>query len=71
MRAKELYCKETNWGVHTVTEGFGKYKGKFVAQSSGWGGARGYFRVFDTLEEAKGHVDHQIRPLPKNDVIKL
>lgn len=71
MKKKVLYEKETNWGVHEVTEGFGKYKGKFIAQSNGWGGARGYFRVFDTEEEAKAHVDHQTRPLPKEDIIRF
>jgi len=68
---KPLYEKETNWGTHEVTEGFGKYTGKFVAQSRGWGGARGYFRIFETFEEAKAHVDRQTRPLPKADIIKF
>lgn len=70
MRIKTLYSKETNWGEHTVTAGFGKHAGKFVAQSLGWGGARGYFRVFNTLKEAKSHVDHQTRKI-KSDPIRF
>jgi len=70
-RQKVLYEKETNWGVHQVTEGFGKYTGKFIAQSSGWGGARGYFKPCDSLKEAKAWVDRQTRPLPKSDRISF
>ena len=69
MRAKILYEKETNWGYHWVSKGFGKYEGKFIAQSRGAGGAKGYFRVFDTEEEAKAHVEHSTRPLPKDDIV--
>lgn len=54
---KNLYEKETTWGVHSVTQGRGKYAGKFIYESRGWGGARGTFRVFDTLEEAIEAVD--------------
>ena len=64
---KELYEIETSWGGHWVTEGFGKYTGKFVAQSRGAGGAEGYFKVFDTLDEAKNYVDQQTKPLPEAD----
>ena len=69
--AKELYAKETNWGYHWVSEGFGKHDGKFIAQSRGAGGARGYFAVCDTLEEAKAVVDRETKPLPKSDAIKF
>ena len=69
MRQKDLYAKETNWGYHWVTKGFGKHKGKFTAQSQGAGGAKGYFKVFDTFEKAKAWVDGQTRPLPKQDII--
>lgn len=68
---KELYTKETNWGTHTVTAGYGKNTGKFVAQSFGHGGARGYFRVFDTLEQATAFVDDRTKPLPKSDVVSF
>jgi len=61
-KQSELYKKETNWGVHRVTAGYGKNAGKFVAESSGWGGARGYFRTFDTIDEAKTYVDSQTKP---------
>ena len=71
MRKKDLYAKETNWGFHWVTEGFGKHEGKFIAQSRGAGGAKGYFKVCDTLEEAKAWVDRQTRPLPKEDIISF
>ena len=60
---KELYTKETTWGTHWVSHGFGKHTGKFIAQSRGAGGARGYFVVKDTLEEAKAVVDRETRPI--------
>jgi len=69
--SKALYRKETTWGAHTVTAGRGKYDGKFVAESYGWGGARGYFRVFDALEEATAHVDKQTEPLPESEPIQF
>lgn len=71
MVKKELYKKETNWGEHIVTAGFGKYTGKFIAQSFGWGGARGYFKAFDSLEEAKAYVLQRTRPMPASDAISL
>jgi hypothetical protein len=72
MKRKELlYYKETNWGTHTVTEGYGKYAGMFVAQSQGWGGARGYFRVFGSLEEAKDYIDKQTAPASPSKRITL
>jgi len=63
MAKRELYERETNWGVHTVTEGFGKHTGKFIAESRGWGGKAGYFKVCETEQEARDYVDSQTRPL--------
>jgi len=62
MRPQELFRSETQWGVHRIVEGFGKHTGKFIAESSGWGGARRYFRIFDTFEDAKAFVEWQTRP---------
>jgi len=59
---RPIYIRETYWGVHRVFHGFGKYEGQFIAESSGWGGARGYFRVFADIEAAKAHVDRQAAP---------
>jgi len=63
MLKEELHVKETAWGTHWVSEGFGKYTGKFIAQSRGSGGAPGYFTVKDTLEEAKAVVDRETAPI--------
>lgn len=68
---KAIYEQETTWGVHTVTEGCGKYAGKFIAQSRGHGGARGYFRVFDTADAATAHIDSQTRPIRQDERISL
>ena len=65
----ELYKKETTWGVHRVTAGYGKNAGKFIAESSGWGGARGYFRVFDSVDEAKSFVDSQTKPMAAKPIV--
>lgn len=64
---KELYVKETNWGTHWVSEGFGKHDGKFIAQSRGAGGARGYFEVFDSLAEATAFVDRRTIPIVNDE----
>ena len=73
MKNKELYTKETNWGAHWVSRGFGKHAGKFIAQSRGAGGARGYFFVKDTLEEAKAIVDDRTKPAttPDDEIIRF
>ena len=67
MRPKELLKAETQWGVHRIVEGFGKYTGKFIAEISGWGGAQRYFRVFESLEDAKTYVEKQTRPSQRPD----
>jgi len=63
MLKKELYAKETSWGTHWVSEGFGKHEGKFIAQSRGAGGARGYFKPCDTLDAAIAVVDRETAPI--------
>ena len=68
---KDLYTKETNWGTHFVTAGFGKYSGKFLAQSIGAGGARGYFIVCESLEDAVTAIEKNTAPLPESDRIRL
>jgi hypothetical protein len=68
---KEIVRIETAWGIHTVTPGRGKYEGQFVAESRGWGGARGYFRAFSTEAAAAEHIERQTRPLDPKDIIEL
>lgn len=66
---RAVYRKETSWGAHEVLPGSGKHEGKFIAESWGWGGAAGYFHVFDNEQAAVEYVEHQTRPLPPVDII--
>jgi len=59
---RELARFETTWGAHTIVPGRGKNAGKFVAESRGWGGKRGYWHAFDSLEEARDYVARQVKP---------
>lgn len=69
MRRKTLYRKETNFKVYEISPGYGKYKGKFVAECRGWGGGRSWLEAFDSLDEAIEFIEK--RSAPTHGALKL